>query len=162
MFRFPDHPWRGGGIALVLALTGSMAFGMDDMAKSMAPDMLEWGAGPPTLPEGAELAVLSGNPMEAGPFVVRLRFPDGFAVPPHTHPTAEHVTVISGALLFAHGEDPATAEPQQVAAGGFIMIPPGHPHRATAEGETVIQINGEGPFAVTYLDPADDPRGQTN
>jgi len=40
---------------------------------------------------------------------------------------------------------------------------------ATADGElternnsAVIQINGEGPFAITYLDPADDPRGQTN
>ncbi len=150
----------GTALALLVALSATFAWAQDDMAQPMPPNMMEWGAGPPTLPEGAELAVLSGNPMEAGAFVVRLRFPDGYSVPPHTHPTTENVTVISGTILFAHGEDPASAETQDIAAGGFIMIPAGHPHRAEAQGETVIQIHSEGPFEVSYLDPADDPRNQ--
>lgn len=150
----------GIALALLVALGATSALSQDDMAQPMPPETMEWGAAPPTLPEGAELAVLSGNPMEAGDFVVRLRFPDGYAVPPHTHPTAENVTVISGTIIFAHGEDPASAEPQEIAMGGYIMIPADHPHRAEAQGETVIQIHGEGPFEVSYLDPADDPRNQ--
>ncbi|MGR3464823.1 cupin domain-containing protein [Limimaricola sp.] len=162
MSRFSHHPWRGGALAVILAFTASTAIAQEDMARPMPPDTLEWGAAPPSLPEGAELAVLEGNPMEAGSFVMRLRFPDGYAVAPHTHPTAEHVTVLSGALLFAHGDDPASAEPQEIGAGGFIKVPADHPHRAEAQGETVIQIHGEGPFSISYLDPADDPQGQSN
>ena len=110
--------WSGTALALLLTLNGAFAAAQGDMAQPMPPGTMEWGSGPPTLPAGAELAVLSGNPMEAGPFVIRLRFPDGYTVPPHTHPTTENVTVISGTILFAHGEDPASAEPQDIAAGG--------------------------------------------
>jgi len=32
------------------------------------------------------------------------------------------------------------------------------PHYAVVDVETIVQINGVGPFDVTYVDPKDDPR----
>ena len=87
-----------------------------------------WGPAPATLPPGAEIAVLDGNPSQPGPFTLRLRFPNGYKIPPHTHPTAENVT-----------------------------LPANHPHYAMARGVTVIQVHAIGPFALTYVDPADAP-----
>src|SRR5271166_4321134 len=57
---------------------------------------IQWQPGPPSLPKGAWIAVLEGNPTKEGPFVFRLKLPDGYRVPPHTHPKSERVTVISG------------------------------------------------------------------
>ena len=41
--------------------------------------------------------------------------------------------------------------------GGFITAPAGGHHFAVARGQTVVQVHGEGPFAITYVNPADDP-----
>jgi hypothetical protein len=30
-------------------------------------------------------------------------------------------------------------------------------HYAWTSGETVVQVHGQGPFAITYVNPADDP-----
>src|SRR5947209_4265774 len=68
------------------------------------PSALKWQDGPPTLPAGAKFALLEGNPAKPGPFVMRIKFPDGFRVPPHTHPKPERVTVISGTLYLGMGE----------------------------------------------------------
>jgi hypothetical protein len=45
-------------------------------------DTVRWGPAPPSLPPGAQAAVLLGNPGEGGPFVLRLKFPNGYVVPP--------------------------------------------------------------------------------
>jgi quercetin dioxygenase-like cupin family protein len=50
------------------------------------------------------MAVLQGNPGGTGLFTVRLRFPNGYRLAPHTHPTDENVTVISGTFLVGMGE----------------------------------------------------------
>ena len=120
-------------------------------------DAVEWGAAPPSLPAGAQAAALLGSPSKEGPFVLRLKFPAGYIVPPHRHSKDEFVTVISGGFGIGSGEklDPAT---KPLTAGGFVHLPAGMPHYATAHGETVVQINGAGPFDVTYIDPKDDPR----
>ena len=41
--------------------------------------------------------------------------------------------------------------------GGFIAAPAGGHHFAVTRGRTIVQVHGEGPFAITYVDPADDP-----
>src|SRR5438046_2335996 len=60
------------------------------------PDQIKWKEGPASLPPGAKMAVLEGDPTKEGPFTMRVTLPDGYSVPPHTHPAVEHVTVISG------------------------------------------------------------------
>src|SRR4249920_3578966 len=68
------------------------------------PDSLKWQAGPPSLPKGAQIAVLEGDPGKEGPFVFRVKVPDGYRIPPHTHPKTERVTIISGTFNLGMGD----------------------------------------------------------
>src|SRR3954467_183123 len=69
------------------------------------PDQVKWGPAPPSLPPGAQAAVLAGDPRQAGaPYTVRLQLPDGYKVPPHWHPVDENVTVLKGSLRMGRGE----------------------------------------------------------
>ena len=126
--------------------------------RAFTPDALTWGEAPPALPAGAKVAVLQGDPTQAGPFTIRLSFPDGYRVAPHWHPTAENVTVVSGTMRFGMGDKVDEAGMQRLPAGGFVTMPAEMRHYATAEGATVVQVHGTGPFAITYVNPLDDPR----
>ena len=119
---------------------------------------IEWKEGPAALLAGAKVAVLEGDPTKEGPFVVRLQFPDGYHIPPHTHPKTERVTVISGALYLATGEALDRNSAKKLPAGSFGYWPAGMKHTAWSEGETVIQLHGIGPWQINYVNPADDPR----
>jgi len=121
-------------------------------------DAVKWGAAPPSLPPGAQGAILFGNPATEGPFVLRLKLPAGFIVPPHRHSKDELVTVISGKFGVAAGERVERAAVQPLPPQSFVHLPAGMPHYAWAEVESVVQINGVGPFDVRYVDPMDDPR----
>jgi Domain of unknown function (DUF4437) len=125
-----------------------------------APDSVKWGPAPPALPSGAQLAVLSGDPSKDGPYVLRARLPAGYTVPPHTHPSDENVTVISGTFQFAMGDKLDKSKGQMLKPGGFFRAEKGMQHYAWATAPTVIQIHGNGPFAINYVNPADDPRNQ--
>jgi quercetin dioxygenase-like cupin family protein len=121
-------------------------------------DAFEYQAGPASLAEGAEYAVLYGDPSGEGVFAMRLKVPDGFHIAPHQHSQPEIVTVISGTFRVGMGEE---ADPNNVTAlepGGFFAYPPGMAHYAYADGETVIQLNSIGPWTITYVRDEDDPR----
>ena len=123
-------------------------------------DAVKWGPAPPSLPPGAQAAALLGSPAKEGPFVLRLKFPSGFTVPPHRHSKDEFVTVISGRFAIAAGEKLDRAAAKPLPPGSFVHLPAGMPHYAWADGETIVQINGMGPFDVKYVDPEDDPRSK--
>jgi uncharacterized protein (TIGR02246 family) len=117
-----------------------------------------WRDGPPSLPPGAKIAVLEGDPMQAGPFTLRLKVPTGYRIPPHFHPVIEHVTVLSGAFSIGKGEQWDDGKLVRLDAGDFIHMPPGERHFARATGETVLQLHSMGPWGITYVNPQDDPR----
>jgi quercetin dioxygenase-like cupin family protein len=119
---------------------------------------LKWGDAPPALPAGAKIAVLTGDPGKAAPFTVRLKFPAGYKVPPHTHPTVENLTVISGTVGLGHGPKFDEAAGHEMSVGGFAVMPAGMEHFAWCKSECVVQIHSMGPFEVKYVNPADDPR----
>jgi hypothetical protein len=121
---------------------------------------IHWVDGPPSLQKGAEMAVLEGDPAKEGAFTMRLRFPGDFDVKPHWHTQIEHVTVISGTLHFGMGGKFDRAKTQPMPAGSFGFWPVGMSHFAYTEGETVLQLHGKGPWTITYVNPADDPRGR--
>ena len=123
-------------------------------------DEVAWGPAPPSLPSGAQLAVLLGNPGEEGTFVLRLKFPAGYVIPPHRHSKDEFLTVIAGHFAEASGEKLDRTASPYLAPASFVHLPAGMPHYAWVEGETVVQINGVGPFDVVYVDPKDDPRNK--
>jgi hypothetical protein len=120
---------------------------------------MQWGPGPDSLPSGAQMSVLDGDPSKAGtPFVIRAKLPDGYKVAPHWHPTAENVSVISGEFTLGMGDKWDDSKMTTLKAGGFAKMPKTMHHFAGVKGETIIQIHGVGPFAITYVNPNDDPR----
>ena len=119
---------------------------------------LVWGPAPPIFPAGAQFAVVQGDPSVAGAiFTVRLRFPNGYILPPHRHPTDEHVTVLHGTFLVGLGEDFSTNGLIALKEDGFITAGAGMAHFATTRGETEVQVHAIGPFQLTYVHPQDDP-----
>jgi len=123
-------------------------------------DSVKWGPAPPSLPPGAQAAVLMGSPAKEGPFVIRLKFPAGFVVPTHRHSKDEFVTVMAGKFAVGSGEKLDRESLNPLPPASFVHLPAGMPHYAWAEVESVVQINGVGPFDVSYIDPKDDPRKQ--
>jgi quercetin dioxygenase-like cupin family protein len=118
---------------------------------------VKWGPAPPSLRKGAELALISGNPAAAGPFVIRLKVPAGYIIAPHWHPTDEHVTVISGTFALGMGEKIDKATMKEMPAGSYGMLPAEMRHYAMAKTASIVQVHGMGPFVLNYVNPADDP-----
>ena len=118
---------------------------------------VKWGPAPPNLPKGAKIAVLYGDPGKAGPFVIRLMAPPNYKIAPHWHSQTENLTVISGTLYLGMGDKMETAHGHGLSSGGYHYLPAKAHHYAYTKAPTVVQINGEGPFDITYINPADDP-----
>ena len=118
---------------------------------------LAWGPAPAVFPAGAEMVVMQGDPSKAEPFTVRLRFPNGYKIAPHTHPTAENVTVLQGTFYAGMGDTFVESAMQAFQRDAFASIPANHAHYAMARGQTIVQVHAIGPFVLTYVNPADDP-----
>ena len=126
--------------------------------KIFLPRDLQWQPGPGSLPEGAQVAVLEGDPSKPGPFTMRLKLPPNYRIPPHTHPKVERVTVLEGEAKIGMGREYREEGMRRLPAGSFFAMPPGMEHFAGTDAGAVIQLNGVGPWEITYLNPADDPR----
>jgi len=160
------HNVRQFGIAAVAAVTMSsvatvasaQAKPANATAAADAGTSLTWGPAPDVFPAGAKMAVERGDPSKSGEFVVRLSFPAGYKIPPHWHPTAEHVRVRSGEFLVGMGDALDQSKTMKMAPGDTGSIGAKMPHFAIAPVPTVLSIRAEGPFAMTYVNAADDPR----
>jgi anti-sigma factor ChrR (cupin superfamily) len=127
----------------------------------VTPDKIQWGPAPAVFPPGAQFAVLAGDPAKPGPFVVRIKTPDGYRIMPHWHPTAESVTVLSGEFHVGMGDKFDESSMTTLPPESLAVVPPHHNHYAMAKGDTVVQISSTGPFKLVYVNPADDPsKGQ--
>ena len=124
----------------------------------VTPEDIKWVDGPPSLPPGAKMVVLEGDPAKDGSFVMRVKLPDGFRVMPHTHPKDERVTVLAGTLHMGMGEKFDGKATRAMPAGSYGLTAAGVKHFAYVKGETVLQLHGTGPWAIDYVNPADDPR----
>src|SRR5215203_5806425 len=154
-----DNWWEVPMRSVVLAsalllLSGATALAQDHKAQVTSADAVQWGPAPPSLPKGAQAAVLAGDPGKPGPFTIRLKMPSGYKVPAHQHPTAEAVTVISGEFNVGIGDKLDEAKAQKLGPGGFVDLPANMNHFAFATTEAVVQINSTGPFAIKYASPA--------
>jgi len=118
---------------------------------------LTWGDPPPIFEKGAQFTVVSGDPGQAGLYVVRLKMPAGYKIAPHWHPTDEHVTVLSGTFALGMGDAFDKAKMQELPAGGYALLPADLRYYAMAKTEAIVQVHGMGPFKLTYVNPADDP-----
>jgi quercetin dioxygenase-like cupin family protein len=143
--------------AFVLSLAASTALADAPMAM-LTPGDIKWGDAPPVFPKGAKMAVLYGDPSKAGElFIVRLKVPAGYKIPAHWHPTDENVTVISGTFNMGMGDKLDPAKTKAFPAGSFAVAPAKVNHFALAKKEAIVEVSAMGPFAMTYVNPDDDP-----
>ncbi|HEV7764073.1 MAG TPA: cupin domain-containing protein [Thermoanaerobaculia bacterium] len=123
-------------------------------AIAFTPPAIVWNDAPPTLPKGAKIAVLEGNPREEGMFTIRVRVPAGASLPPHWHPKHERVTILSGAAELGFG---STADPRSVVrypAGSFYVNPPRVVHYIFFPEATEMQMTGTGPWEIHHDESA--------
>ena len=144
--------------AAVLACGLGSAALAGDMNSTTALAGTHWGPAPPFLPPGAQFALMAGDPAKPGFVSIRLKLPAGYTIPPHTHPTDEHVTVLSGSLALGMGDAVDPKAQILLKAGGYGVAAAGMHHYATTKTGAVLQVDMEGPFAITYIHAADDPQ----
>lgn len=152
-------------LIIMLVITAATSFaqatvsgGQPDNMALFLPEDIKWTDGPASLQKGARMIVLEGDPTKDGIFTMRLWLPDGFVVSPHWHSQIEHVTVIQGILNFGMGEKFDRSATREMTVGSFGFWPVGMRHFAWTRGDTILQLHGRGPWTVTYVNPADDPR----
>jgi quercetin dioxygenase-like cupin family protein len=145
---------------LIASLAGSGTLGAQEMRMPMNADDIKWEAAPKAFPAGAQMAVISGDPSQTGLYVVRIKLPADYKIPAHNHPTSEYVTVLSGDFHIGMGDRLDVQKGQLLQAGGFAEAPSKMNHYAWSSDGAIIQVHGEGPFAITYVNPADDPSTQ--
>ena len=126
--------------------------------KVVIPQDMKWGPAPASIPSGAQAVTLYGDPAKEGLFALRLKFPKGYHIPPHTHPKPEIVTVISGAVLLGMGANADKSKAQALPVGSLFAMSPGMEHYIFADEDAVVQLNSTGPWGLTYVNPKDDPR----
>jgi quercetin dioxygenase-like cupin family protein len=120
----------------------------------LTPDQVKWGPAK-GLPAGWEAAVLAGAPDKKGPYVERVKLPPNAAVPPHTHPDTENITVLSGSFGIGEGKVADQSKGRVLPAGSFYLLPANTPHFAWAGADgAVIQIHGIGPTGIKMLQSA--------
>ena len=144
-------------VVLGISLLGGI-IGAQTTPLMVAPADLKWVDAPPSLPPGAKIAVIHGDPSKAGLYAIRLKVPADYKILPHRHPVDGHATVLSGTLYFGLGEKFDAEKGKAFPAGSFIIVPAETPHFAWTKEETVLQEYAIGPTATVYVNPADDPR----
>lgn len=162
-----QKPVQGGTMRKMLVAAAMMAvagtgFAHDaseaDGAKELAPAEIVF-RDDPAFPKGAQTALLHGDPTKPGLFILRLKFPPNYLVPPHTHPGFETVTVLSGSMGSGMGKKADLTKGKMLDAGGMLALPANHAHYVwTTDKETIIQVAAVGPFDLIYINPEDDPR----
>jgi quercetin dioxygenase-like cupin family protein len=118
---------------------------------------VKWGAPPPVFPPGAKFAVIAGDPAATGLVTVRFDMPAGYTIPPHFHPTDEHITVLKGSFTVGMGDAIDKAHALTLSSGGYGVARANMHHYAYTTTGATIQVHMQGPFAITYVNPADDP-----
>jgi quercetin dioxygenase-like cupin family protein len=111
-----------------------------------------------SLPPGAKVAVIEGRMNQEGPITARIRLPANYKIPPHYHPGVERVTVLSGTVHIGMGDRFDAGSTTAMEPGTVLLMSPGMHHFAWTKEEAIFQLNVTGPWSVTYLNPADDPR----
>ena len=149
---------RDTGAAADQTATDTIASASPATADTAGDAGLKWGPAPPGLPTGARTAVVSGDPAKAGPFTVRVDMPPDYAIRPHHHPTSEELRLIEGTLHLGHGAKWDEKAMKAMAANQPVTLGAKEPHFLHAASRVVLEVQSTGPFAITYVEPKDDPR----
>jgi quercetin dioxygenase-like cupin family protein len=141
----------------IVAIVAAPLLMAADPQGPMQPEEMKWGPAPPVLTAGAEMVVLAGDPGKSGPVTLRLKMPAGYVIAPHWHPTDERVTVISGHVGLGMGDTLDKKNSKLLKPGGYAIAPANMHHFAWTKTGGIVQVDLMGPFAITYVNAADDP-----
>ena len=83
-----------------------------------------------------------------------------YRIPAHWHPAVERVTVLSGTFYMGVGDKLDTQNSAALAPGSIMILQAKTNHYAWNKEEVIVQLNGVGPWGITYVNPTDDPRQQ--
>ena len=139
-----------GVIASALATAQTVAPGV----MALTPDEMKWSSQGALAAPGMEQLNLMGNPNLPGPYTLRLKFPKGLKIEPHTHPDSREVTILSGLYATGYGEEFDSANLKILPPGSFYTEPANVPHYIEIMEDTVLQISGTGPSARRRVGPA--------
>jgi quercetin dioxygenase-like cupin family protein len=138
-------------------VTASSVWSQHGGHRIVTPESLTW-QDVPALPPGAKIAVIEGSMSKEGPITARIKLPPNYAIPPHSHPVVERVVVISGTVNIGMGSTFDKSKTTPMRPGTVLLMPPNMHHFAWTSEEAIFQLNVTGPWGVTYINPADDPR----
>ncbi|HET9598747.1 MAG TPA: cupin domain-containing protein [Anaeromyxobacteraceae bacterium] len=125
---------------------------------AVTPSEITWGAQGGMAMQGMEQAKLVGDPTKPGPYTIRLKFPAGYKLAPHTHPDSREVTVLSGTWYTGYGEKADPAKLKALPAGSFYTEPANVAHYVEVREPVVLQVSGHGPSGRKFVNPADAPK----
>lgn len=121
---------------------------------AMTPADMAWTSQGAVAAPGMQQVNLVGDPAKPGPYTLRLRFPKGFRIAPHTHPDSREVTVLSGVYATGYGETFDEAALKTLPAGSFYTEPANVPHYIEIKEDVVLQVSGVGPSGRRFVKPA--------
>ena len=103
---------------------------------------LQWGACPPGMPDGCQIAVLHGDPAKPNSDIL-LKVPAGSAIAPHWHSSAERMMLVGGELTVKYQGTPE----KSLLPGTYAYGPARLPHRADCQSSEpcTLFIAFEGP-----------------
>ncbi|MBF0119361.1 MAG: cupin domain-containing protein [Desulfobacterales bacterium] len=110
-----------------------------------------------SLPPGAKMAVIEGTVNEAVPFMIRLKFPADYKIPPHCHPAIEHITVLHGTINMGIGEKLDLLKTNELPEGSVMIIQPNTYHFLWTKEESILQLHGVGPWEIAYFNKEEEP-----
>lgn len=141
------------GVSAAVLFFAAAAYSAEQGVMVVSPSEMKWSPqGGLALP-GLEQVSLVGDPSKPGPYTIRLKFPAGFKMGPHTHPDSREVTVLSGTWYTGYGETHEAAGLKELPAGSFYTEPANVAHYVEIREPTVIQVSGTGPSGRKFVGP---------
>jgi quercetin dioxygenase-like cupin family protein len=141
----------GNALCVAMAQTGGAS------VVALTPPEMKWTKQGALAAPGLEQLNLVGDPTKPGPYTLRLKFPKGYRIAPHTHPDSREVTILSGVFATGYGESFDNARLKILPAGSFYTEPANVPHYIEIEEDTVLQVSGTGPSGRKFILPPELP-----
>jgi quercetin dioxygenase-like cupin family protein len=154
-----EHVIRGATFTCFLMLgAAALAQPADPQPVVVTPSEMSWISQGPLATPGMEQLNLVGNPSKPGPYTLRLKYPKGLKIAPHTHPDYREVTIMSGMFATGYGETFDRAKLKILPAGSFYTEPANVPHFIEIQEDTILQVSGTGPSKRNFVNPSENPK----
>jgi len=152
-------------IKTILAVSASATFVLFAVAAyseelgvmALAPSEMKWSPQGALALTGLEQVNLVGDPAKPGPYTIRLRFPAGYKVAPHTHPDSREITILFGTVHTGYGDKFDAEKLKALPAGSFYTEPANVSHFLEMREAVMVQVSGMGPSGRKFVNP-DNPQ----